>query len=169
VGATGFEPVTPSVSAKPREPLCCASFSQVAADRRCRGYMLSSRSVKCSSDAARVPLTPRDRYSSCSTLRPLHRHLPAHTLVPRLPRRLNQLLERLVPQPDLAEAATAARSCSKAPTRNRRGRSAPAAGGAAAAMAPGGRRGRDGQAMAPMAKYSSGTLNAGVGPDRLLP
>jgi hypothetical protein len=34
VGATGFEPVTPSVSAKPREPLCQTPFSQVTADRR---------------------------------------------------------------------------------------------------------------------------------------
>jgi hypothetical protein len=37
VGATGFEPVTPSVSAKPREPLCKAPFSQVTADRRPEG------------------------------------------------------------------------------------------------------------------------------------
>jgi hypothetical protein len=36
VGATGFEPVTSSVSAKPREPLCKMPFSQVAPDRRCR-------------------------------------------------------------------------------------------------------------------------------------
>jgi hypothetical protein len=34
VGATGFEPVTPSVSAKPREPLCYPPFSQVGPDRR---------------------------------------------------------------------------------------------------------------------------------------
>ena len=34
VGATGFEPVTSSVSAKHREPLCSAPFSQVAFDRR---------------------------------------------------------------------------------------------------------------------------------------
>jgi hypothetical protein len=34
VGATGFEPVTPSVSAKHREPLCYRPFSQVSSDRR---------------------------------------------------------------------------------------------------------------------------------------
>jgi hypothetical protein len=36
VGATGFEPVTPSVSANYREPLCGWSFSQVARDRKGR-------------------------------------------------------------------------------------------------------------------------------------
>ena len=41
VGATGFEPVTPSVSAKHREPLCSTPFSQVASDRRCRRETLS--------------------------------------------------------------------------------------------------------------------------------
>jgi len=34
VGATGFEPVTSSVSAKPQEPLCEPLFSQVGSDRR---------------------------------------------------------------------------------------------------------------------------------------
>jgi hypothetical protein len=34
VGATGFEPVTPSVSATHREPLCSTPFSQVASNRR---------------------------------------------------------------------------------------------------------------------------------------
>jgi hypothetical protein len=34
VGATEFEPVTSSVSAKPREPLCYPLLSQVASDRR---------------------------------------------------------------------------------------------------------------------------------------
>jgi hypothetical protein len=34
VGATGFEPVTSSVSAKPGEPLCYTPFSQVALNRR---------------------------------------------------------------------------------------------------------------------------------------
>jgi hypothetical protein len=34
VGAAGFEPVTSSVSAKPREPLCYTPFSQVTSDRR---------------------------------------------------------------------------------------------------------------------------------------
>jgi hypothetical protein len=34
VGATGFEPVTSSVSANHREPLCYPPLSQVAADRR---------------------------------------------------------------------------------------------------------------------------------------
>jgi hypothetical protein len=34
VGATGFEPVTSSVSAKSREPLCSEPFSQVGSDRR---------------------------------------------------------------------------------------------------------------------------------------
>jgi hypothetical protein len=34
VGATGFEPVTPSVSAKHREPLCYSPYSQVTPDRR---------------------------------------------------------------------------------------------------------------------------------------
>jgi hypothetical protein len=33
VGATGFEPVTSSVSAKSREPLCSEPFSQVGSDR----------------------------------------------------------------------------------------------------------------------------------------
>jgi hypothetical protein len=37
VGATGFERVTTSVSAKPREPLCYTPFSQVIADRRAEG------------------------------------------------------------------------------------------------------------------------------------
>jgi hypothetical protein len=41
VGATGFEPVTPSVSAKHREALCSTLFSQVVSDRRCRREMLS--------------------------------------------------------------------------------------------------------------------------------
>ena len=34
VGATGFEPVTSSVSANNGEPLCSAPFPQVASDRR---------------------------------------------------------------------------------------------------------------------------------------
>jgi hypothetical protein len=34
VGATGFEPVTPSVSENHREPLCYQSFSQVTFNRR---------------------------------------------------------------------------------------------------------------------------------------
>jgi hypothetical protein len=34
VGATGFEPVTSSVSAKCKEPLCGPPFPQVAANRR---------------------------------------------------------------------------------------------------------------------------------------
>jgi hypothetical protein len=34
VGATGFEPVTSSVSANNGEPLCQELFSQVAANRR---------------------------------------------------------------------------------------------------------------------------------------
>jgi hypothetical protein len=34
VGATGFEPVTSSVSAKHKEPLCSTPFSQVTSDRR---------------------------------------------------------------------------------------------------------------------------------------
>ena len=41
VGATGFEPVTSSVSANPREPLCSTPFSQVGSDRRCRRETLS--------------------------------------------------------------------------------------------------------------------------------
>jgi hypothetical protein len=41
VGATGFEPVTPSVSAKHREPLCYPPFSQVAANRKCERETLS--------------------------------------------------------------------------------------------------------------------------------
>ena len=41
VGATGFEPVTPSVSAKHREPLCDTPFSQVGSDRRCGRETLS--------------------------------------------------------------------------------------------------------------------------------
>jgi hypothetical protein len=36
VGATEFEPVTPSVSANHREPLCYPPFSQVAPDRKGR-------------------------------------------------------------------------------------------------------------------------------------
>ena len=35
VGATGFEPVTSSVSANHRQPLCEAAFSQVTINRRC--------------------------------------------------------------------------------------------------------------------------------------
>jgi hypothetical protein len=34
VGATGFEPVTSSVSANSGEPLCYPPFSQVAVNRR---------------------------------------------------------------------------------------------------------------------------------------
>jgi hypothetical protein len=34
VGATGFEPVTSSVSANHREPLCYTPFSQVASIRK---------------------------------------------------------------------------------------------------------------------------------------
>jgi hypothetical protein len=34
VGATGFEPVTSSVSANNGEPLCSTPFSQVAPDRK---------------------------------------------------------------------------------------------------------------------------------------
>src|SRR5215207_7463565 len=41
VGATGFEPVTSSVSAKHREPLCQEPFSQVTTDRRGRRETLS--------------------------------------------------------------------------------------------------------------------------------
>ena len=41
VGATGFEPVTSSVSAKHREPLCYPPFSQVGSDRRCGRETLS--------------------------------------------------------------------------------------------------------------------------------
>jgi hypothetical protein len=37
VGATGFEPVTSSVSAKPREPLCYTPFSQVGPDLDAKG------------------------------------------------------------------------------------------------------------------------------------
>jgi DNA-binding CsgD family transcriptional regulator len=52
VGATGFEPVTSSVSAKYRELLCGRPFSQVAPDRRGRSKVLTWRSAKCS---VRVP------------------------------------------------------------------------------------------------------------------
>jgi hypothetical protein len=45
VGATGFEPVTPSVSANHREPLCSTPFSQVGADRRGGRETLSWRPV----------------------------------------------------------------------------------------------------------------------------
>ena len=41
VGATGFEPVTPSVSANHREPLCYPPFPQVTSDRRGRRETLS--------------------------------------------------------------------------------------------------------------------------------
>jgi hypothetical protein len=41
LGATGFGPVTRSVSAKHREPLCYTLFSQVIANRRCRRETLS--------------------------------------------------------------------------------------------------------------------------------
>jgi hypothetical protein len=36
VGATGFEPVTPSVSAKCKEPLCGSLLLQVTLDRKGR-------------------------------------------------------------------------------------------------------------------------------------
>jgi hypothetical protein len=52
VGATGFEPVTPSVSAKPREPLCSEPFSQVGSDRSAEG----KRSLY------RITSTRRDHY-----------------------------------------------------------------------------------------------------------
>jgi hypothetical protein len=35
VGATGFEPVTSSVSANSGEALCYTPFSQVGSDRKC--------------------------------------------------------------------------------------------------------------------------------------
>ena len=38
VGTTGFEPVTSSVSANQREPLCQAPFPQVTPDRSGRSY-----------------------------------------------------------------------------------------------------------------------------------
>jgi hypothetical protein len=41
VGATGFEPVTSSVPAKPREPLYYTPFPQVGPDRRGRRETLS--------------------------------------------------------------------------------------------------------------------------------
>jgi hypothetical protein len=41
VGATGFEPVSSSMSAKPREPLCYTPFSQVSSDHRLRRETLS--------------------------------------------------------------------------------------------------------------------------------
>jgi hypothetical protein len=41
VGATGFEPVTSSVSAKHRKPLCSTPLSQVAANRKCGRETLS--------------------------------------------------------------------------------------------------------------------------------
>jgi hypothetical protein len=41
VGATGFEPVTPSVSANHREPLCGRPFPQVTLDRKGRSSVLS--------------------------------------------------------------------------------------------------------------------------------
>jgi hypothetical protein len=46
VGATGFEPVTSSVSAKPREPLCYPPFPQVGSNRRCERETLSCRQGK---------------------------------------------------------------------------------------------------------------------------
>ena len=47
VGLPGLEPGTSSLSAKWTEPLCEAPFSQVALNRRCRSYVLSSRPVMC--------------------------------------------------------------------------------------------------------------------------
>jgi hypothetical protein len=41
VGATGFEPVTPSVSANGGDALCGWPFSQVTADRRGQSYAFS--------------------------------------------------------------------------------------------------------------------------------
>jgi hypothetical protein len=41
VGATGFEPVTPSVSANGGEALCGRSFSQVVANRKQGSYAFS--------------------------------------------------------------------------------------------------------------------------------
>jgi hypothetical protein len=45
VGATGFEPVTSSVSAICREPLCGRPFPQVKRDRRCRSYHYGKQMV----------------------------------------------------------------------------------------------------------------------------
>src|SRR6266545_3385583 len=90
VGATGFEPVTSSVSAKCKEPLCGRSFLQVAPDRRGRSYMLSQRSVKCSSDALRASLTPRCPSRPPHNAVPLHRHLLAHMHLSMLPEHFYQ-------------------------------------------------------------------------------
>jgi hypothetical protein len=43
VGATGFEPVTSSVSANGREALCGSPFPQVATNRKWRSYAFSFR------------------------------------------------------------------------------------------------------------------------------
>ena len=45
MGATGFEPLTSSVSANGREALCGWPFPQVAANRRCRSYAFPWRLV----------------------------------------------------------------------------------------------------------------------------
>jgi hypothetical protein len=56
VGATGFEPVTSSVSAKHREPLCQEPFSQVTSHRRPGRETLSWRQGKRSLSALTLPL-----------------------------------------------------------------------------------------------------------------
>jgi hypothetical protein len=93
--------------------------------------MLSSGPVKCSSDAARVPLTPRDRYpflqytppSSPPSTPLCHRSASISAWKADLPR-----AHRPRRSSDCGQIVL------EAPTRNRRGRSAPAAGGATAAM-----------------------------------
>jgi len=54
MGATGFEPVTSSVSANSREPLCGRPFSQVAPDRKGRSYRDSPIPVTCTDGARQL-------------------------------------------------------------------------------------------------------------------
>jgi hypothetical protein len=90
VGATGFEPVTSSVSANHREPLCGRPLSQVASDRRGRSKALTSHSVKRS---LRVRISVP---AGCAIRTPAlfhltqHRYLPAHMHLTMLAHHLEQ-------------------------------------------------------------------------------
>ena len=84
-------------------PLPCQQNpgNRCAKRRSCRSRPTVDAQVKCSHSLKLnalptrpgVPLTSRDRYSFCSTLRPLHCHLPAQMTATMPPQRLNQRLE----------------------------------------------------------------------------
>ncbi len=75
VGATGFEPVTSSVSAIPRLPPCRPASSLLAGLQKQRSYVLSASGVPCgcqgrssSLRCGRSTLTARHRCPTCTTI-----------------------------------------------------------------------------------------------------